>query len=242
MQQSKFANLGVKLLLAGRQRDLCQVWLGVDRVDDVVHVSCTSVMTPAAMATVPSPVALARGACAFTAVVLINRTLFAAAAPEVSSPFVPIVVISIPAPPVLISPGVVVVVPPAASSPAAGTVVMVGRGVTIIITAAVFFFFILVMLDARRASAARPITHPRTTVVTCAVVTPVSPLSAFRATRSKELVLPIVVAQAVVNRARRRWVVWEVLEDSPGCLLAIQHPQGPQRQAPLRRLEGALRL
>ncbi len=140
MQQSKFANLGVKLLLAGRQRDLCQVWLRVDRVGDVVHVSCTSVMTPAAMATVPSPVALARGACAFTAVILINRTLFAAATPKVSSPFIPIVVVSIPASPVLISPGVVVVVPPATSSPATGTVVTVGRGVTIIIAVAVFFF------------------------------------------------------------------------------------------------------
>jgi hypothetical protein len=71
---------------------------------------------------------------------LINRTLFAAATPKVSSLFIPIVVVSIPASPVLISPGVVVVVPPATSSPAAGTVVTVGRGVTIIIAAAVFFF------------------------------------------------------------------------------------------------------
>jgi hypothetical protein len=185
MQQSKFANLGVKLLLAGRQRDLCQVWLGVDRISDVVHVGGTSAMTLAAMATVPTPVALARGACAFMAVVLIDRTLFAVATPEVSSPFIPIVVVSIPALPVLISPGVVVVVSPATSSPAAGTVVTVGRGVTIIIAAAVFFF-ILVMLDACRASAARPIAHPRTTAATCAVVAlfPRSPRSGQRAPRS----------------------------------------------------------
>lgn len=139
--------------------------------------------------------------------------------------------------------------PPSPASPApvaAVTVLAIVASTAVIIPAMFLTIFVPVVIKVITVVVVARAPAPRRTPTASAAVpgaaTGPAVVVVIAAIVLVAIDFPLSAADAIVNRAGRRWVMRKILEHPPWDLLAVEHSQAPRRQPTLGWLEATLLL